>query len=886
MKIANKISISFFIITLIIITGVSLIFYKMVETNLRKRIFAHLVTTAQAKAPHIETFLELKGEAIKQLAQSEILKELLLTNKKDKDYRFLFKKVLSRLKNTVKETKYIFDISLINRKGISIVSTMQKEIGQDKSNCLCFLNGKKDIFIKDACICKNKKVPAFTLSSPITDEENNFLGVVLVKVLMEGINRITTSHIGLGKRGEIYLVNKDGYMITPSRFKGDTFLKQRVEAKGVGDALKDVYDLQSEKHRHIFENVDGDNLDQFAKGHKKVTFSYKNYQGKWVLGVHEHIHQLPWGLIVEMDRKEALAPLKKIKYLFIGIMGMVPLIVWVGGSVVGGIIANPIKKLRRGVEKIGKGELNYKVGTKAEDEIGQLSRAFDQMAQDLKESTISIDFLNYEIARRKQIEEKLQLFSHAVESAAEGIVLGNLMGEITYMNESFIKMFGYSREEITGRKITFLYSQDEQPKVQETLNINMQNSWKGEMTVRRKDGTPFPMEIHSSVVRNTSGRIIACMVTYLDITERRQIEEKLQLFSHAVESAIVGMAIANLEGRFIYVNKAFIKMFGYTKEELIGREIAFIYSNDKNERAKLQEAIEKTKTIDGFKGELLCRRKDGLCFPLEVNASAVKDASGQAIALVAGHVDITQHKQAQEKMKEAVRIKSDFLSRVSHELRTPLTAIKEGIGIVLDRSAGEINADQEDFLATAKRNVDRLHRLINDVLDFSKLEARKAEFKMKENDLNSTIKEIVKMQQPVLQEKGLYLKLDLSNNMEKILFDEDKISQVLTNLMSNAIKYTSKGGITINSRKNGEVIRVGIKDTGQGIKTDDLNKLFQQFQQVGKEFRKPGSTGLGLAISKEIIGGHKGKIWAESRDNVGSEFIFTLPIIKERRKKV
>ena len=428
-------------------------------------------------------------------------------------------------------------------------------------------------------------------------------------------------------------------------------------------------------------------------------------------------------------------------------------------------ITLPIKKLEAGGERIGKGDLNYQMATQAKDEIGQLSRAFNKMAQNLKESTTSIDSLNLEIAQRKEVEEKLRLFSHGVESAIEGIAMSNVTTEIIFVNEAFTKLFGYSKEEIIGKKISFFYSKEELPKLQEIMKATMEGGWEGELVVRRKDGTFFPVAIYSSLIKDNAGRIIGHMVS---------------------------------------------------------------------------------------------------------------------------HVDVTGRKQAEEKMKEAVKVKSDFLSMVSHELRTPLTAIKEGIGIVLDGSAGKINTDQKDFLATAKRNVDRLHRLINQVLDFSKLEARKAEFRMEERDINQAIKEIVKMQQPLAEEKGLYIKMDLGDNLEKILFDEDKINQVLTNLTNNALKHTDKGGITVSTKKDkdGKFIRVGIKDTGGGIKEGELDKLFKQFQQVGEKFRKSGNTGLGLAISKQIVTGHKGKIWVESKYKFGSEFVFTLPIIGERGDKV
>lgn len=241
--------------------------------------------------------------------------------------------------------------------------------------------------------------------------------------------------------------------------------------------------------------------------------------------------------------------------------------------------------------------------------------------------------------------------------------------------------------------------------------------------------------------------------------------------------------------------------------------------------------------------------------------------------------EVVEHKRTQEKLKEAMNIKSKFTSMVSHELRTPLTAIKEGIGIVLDGSTGPLNDDQKDFLDTAKRNVDRLHRLINEVLDFAKMESGKMEYKMLENDLNAAIKEIVEVQKTVAQGKGLYLRTELDSNLGKIKFDHDKVIQVLTNLTNNALKFTEQGGITITSAKDGQFIKVAVKDTGEGIKEEDLPKIFQEFQQVGTDkYRKPGSTGLGLAISKEIIEAHNGKIWIESKRGTGTEFIFILPI--------
>lgn len=237
-----------------------------------------------------------------------------------------------------------------------------------------------------------------------------------------------------------------------------------------------------------------------------------------------------------------------------------------------------------------------------------------------------------------------------------------------------------------------------------------------------------------------------------------------------------------------------------------------------------------------------------------------------------------------EKLKQMYAIKSDFTSMVSHELRTPLTAIREGISIVLDQAVGEINNDQREFLMVAKRNVDRLKRLIDDVLDFSKLESKRMEFKMTAEDLNMLVQEVVEAQRSVAQKKGLSVEIDLDSTFDRILFDRDRITQVLTNLMSNAIKFTQNGEIIVRTKKdnNSNVVVLSVQDAGAGISEEDLPKLFQKFQQLGRgNARKTGGTGLGLAISKQIIEQHGGKIWVESEIGKGSIFFCTFLIKRD-----
>lgn len=243
--------------------------------------------------------------------------------------------------------------------------------------------------------------------------------------------------------------------------------------------------------------------------------------------------------------------------------------------------------------------------------------------------------------------------------------------------------------------------------------------------------------------------------------------------------------------------------------------------------------------------------------------------------------EVAERKQAERKALEALQIKSDFTSMVSHELRTPLTALKESVEIVQDGTTGPITEEQRTFLETATRNVGRLTRLINDVLDFQKLTSgnQNAEMQMTKNNLNEVVTHTTNDFILLARKNGIEIKLHLSPELPEIVFDRDKIKQVLTNFLSNALKFTEAGNILLTTEKQSKSVRVSVQDQGIGVREQDLSRLFQVFSQIDTGIsRKTGSTGLGLAISKKIIEAHHGKIGVKSVFGTGSIFYFTLPL--------
>ncbi|MFH1783899.1 MAG: ATP-binding protein [bacterium] len=233
------------------------------------------------------------------------------------------------------------------------------------------------------------------------------------------------------------------------------------------------------------------------------------------------------------------------------------------------------------------------------------------------------------------------------------------------------------------------------------------------------------------------------------------------------------------------------------------------------------------------------------------------------------------------KLMEYEQMTSGFVSLIGHELRTPLASVKEGIALIADETTGKVNPQQGKMLSIAQKNIERLTRLINDVLDLSRMETGKLGIRRERLQLNTLLEDISK--DMTLQAKGKNIKFRevLAKDLPHVYADPDRVIQVVTNLVNNAIKYSSSGGtITIVTRKKGpRFVETSIEDTGIGIKSSDYDRLFSKFQQIDYQMtRRADGVGLGLAITKGLVEAHGGMIGFESEFKRGSRFYFTLPL--------
>lgn len=510
MRIARKISLSFLITALGLTTIAVSIIHGVVRNNIEKSIFSHLMTAAQSRATHIETLLREHKEKIELMASSPLFIGL-LRSKHTPEYNKTLDAVRARLNRIMEVDSGIHKVSILDRNGVVIVSTDEPPVASDENDNQIYLKARESVYISDVHYLKNKTsgIPAIVIAAPLS-LNGRFLGVIIIDHTTQDLYNITLDRTGLGETGEIYLINEDAYMITPSRFKEDIILKQKVDTINARNCL-----MHKDKEK--------------MHGGKEVLIC-ADYRGADVLAAHVYIPEMGWGVLAEIDEKEALAPLHRIERLLVGILLIIPLVAWLIGLLVSKRICAPIIELNEGIEVIGAGDLDYRLPTKSNDEIGQLSAAFNRMTKRLKDKTTSVDELNKEIGHRKQLEEELrcsqQKYRMLFKGAAEGILVADIeTKQFKYANPAMCKMLGYTEEELKQMDLPDIHPKEDLEHVISEFEAQArgEKALASNIACLRKDGAIIYADINTTSVI-IDGR--ECNVGFFtDVTERKRAEE-------------------------------------------------------------------------------------------------------------------------------------------------------------------------------------------------------------------------------------------------------------------------------------------------------------------------------------------------------------------------
>ena len=408
--------------------------------------------------------------------------------------------------------------------------------------------------------------------------------------------------------------------------------------------------------------------------------------------------------------------------------------------------------------------------------------------------------------------------------------------------------------------------------------MNSMENIKSRLEAVRQEALGYDLEYAISIAKQSQEDAITAL-------------EKYRLFGQIFEKANVAIVVTDADfingPHIIFVNEEFTKITGYSAEEAIGKTPRFL-QGEKTDRKTLDELKKCLLAGEPFKGEIINYSKSGREYWLDINLVPIKDADGKITNFAAIERDISDNKAAEKQMlwaKEeaeyANKSKSEFLANMSHELRTPMNGIIGMCELMIDTS---LNAEQKEMIKTLRSSSENLLGMLNDILDISKVEAGDLKLENVPFDISIATQEMMQLFTPVAADKNLYLALKIAENVPAVIQgDPGRLQQILRNLISNALKFTEVGGISINiavSKQRGvPELYFQVKDTGIGVPEDKLEEIFQKFSQADTSItRKYGGTGLGLAITKQLLGMMGGIIGVESTVGYGSVFYFCIPI--------
>jgi PAS domain S-box-containing protein len=743
-------------------------------------------------------------------------------------------------------------------------------------------------YISPVYIDRITSEPMVIVALPLADVFGDLHGALAAEVNLKFMWDLM-DHIKIGRNGYAYVVDMEGYLIA----FGD-----------IGRVLK------REKLSHLKE------VDEFIGGNESIHVSRaeisKGILGTSVLTTHVHLGGNPdWAVVVELPILEAYETiLISVAFSIVAMILSFALAIIIG-TFLAKKITRPIIALRDATQRVGTGRFDATIEARSKDEIGELATSFNQMIEDLKKVTVSRDALAKEIKRRKRMEEKLRLSEERYRSLIETMKVGltsiDEKGVLTYANEQFCRMLGYSMDEVIGRSTVDFYYDEETRKAQKEVfakrKKGLQDPTPYEITWARKDRQKVHTILTPTPSFDANGHYTGSFAIITDITERKRMEEQLQkseaLYRTLIETTKVGVTAINENGVITYANDRLCEIWGYPLNEIMRRRISE-FLDEKNLKI-FQEQLAKRKEGGRDSYEIAWKRKDGKNVPTILAPTPIFDAYGHFKGSYGFLTDITERKQAQERLQRyAAELErsneevKNFAYIVSHDLRVPLVNLKgytaelrsaleviaPNMGTALPHLTEEkrsavamaLHEDVPEALEFITTSVSRMDSFINAVLQLSRLGRR--ELKSEPIDMNSLIQTTVETLAHQIQERGIKVTV---GSMPQVVADRTSMEQIMGNVLGNAVKYLDPdhpGQIEVTAETNNGEQFFRIQDNGRGIAKEDMHKVFAPFRRAGKQ-DTPGE-GMGLAYVQTLVRRHGGRIWCESELGAGTTFTFTI----------
>ncbi|MDR4504784.1 MAG: PAS domain S-box protein [Candidatus Scalindua sp.] len=660
MKISIKkyITVVLIFFTLLPFISLRIIAYPRIQSDLKTVIMDNLEIVGEKQAVLVSTWMRERMTDVLVLAKNPYMANSLNLTKKDKEYA----ETLRYLEMIVVEYGYM-SAFICNEKGLVTIATIEENIGRDLSKKDYFMHALQgstfvtsiipsDIPLVNEFDEKEIGFPTLLVSTPLKNKESEITGVVALRVHVGTLSNLMHSQ-KFGNTGETYLVNKEGYMLSESRFTN--FLTKRGVVNKRSTLELKLVDLDTGKLTYgVAQCVAGKNGSD--------SIGYNDYGGIPVLGVWRWLPEFNWGVVTEIDRAEVYGVAYNLNTLGVVLLLGIAFPIVFFAYIVGTRLSNPIVELTEATEKMAAGDLTQRVNIKREDELGVLAESFNTMAKTLDKKT-------------KEIEKSERNYRELFDSLRAGIYqcTPGVDGRFTWVNKVFAEMFGYeSPEEVIGTKVSEIYVDQAERKML-VERLEKEGVWKDFTSYcKKKNGEKFYTERTSNMVKDDDGVPVRIEGVIRDTTERKRLDDELreseehkrQLLNSLKEG--IYQCETGVEGTFMWVNQACAEMFGYeSPEEMVGTKVSDIYVNP-DDRRMLIEKLEKDEICRHF--ESLCKKKNGVHFTMERTSQMIRDEEGQPLRIEGILRDTTERKRLDDELRESEEHKRQLLN-----------SLKEGI---------------------------------------------------------------------------------------------------------------------------------------------------------------------------------------------------------------
>jgi PAS domain S-box-containing protein len=906
MKIRTKVNLSFLGAFILVSSLVGLIVGIYTANLVRDNTYSYLRSSNRAQAEHVRTFIQDQQKTAVILAAASVYLDFLREPMNSKQYPIIKDKITKRLARTIEADPQIYETLIIGADGKVRASSEPSAEGDDESQDDYFIEGQKGVFIKDAYFLQRNNKLTYAISAPVKDDDGSLLEGSVLRYDPRNLYSIVKSENDLGPTEENFLVNKDHFFITPSLFLGEgVIMKQKAETKNVGDCF------DPEAIKYVEEN----GYNGLATAGLSEIVEAKDYRGVDIVGTHAYIPETGWCLITKADKADIMSFRITLISIFLGIFTFGWLVYLLIAFWFSKRITNPIKALADGAEKMQEGKFDYQIEVKSNDEIGLLTKTFNQTGRKLAgyykdleskvyERTLELKSQNIKLGESQkaitnvledsqELAKDLAKFKLAVDGASEHVIITDREGVTLYMNKAAEKITGYSVAEALGKKAGTLWGLQMPKSYYEEMWRTIKTEKKtfiGELHNRRRNGEIYDAEISIAPVLNEQKEIIFFVGIERDVTEQKRSQEAVNRLAAIVRDSDDAITGKDLEGNIISWNKGAEKLYGYTAEEVVGKNVSFLLPPEKQTETKeVLLKVKEGRPVEHF--QTIRKRKDGSLVDVSITASPVRGRDGKVVAVSIVARDTTKEKQID-------KAKTEFVSLASHQLRTPLSTIRWYSEMVMSGDVGAINDEQKKYLSEIYKANQRMIDLVNALLNTSRIELGTFMINPEPVDLKKIAGNALEELQEKIAHKHLQVNDGSNPNIPIIPLDSKLTHIIFQNLLSNAVKYTrDNGSITWSILLDNDsgfarlptdkkYVLIKVADNGLGIPFDAQDKIFTKLYRADNvREADPEGTGLGLYLAKSIVEHASGQIWFESKPDQGATFYVALPLEGMKRQE-